>query len=427
MSTWTTQNKVLPGVYINFEGNGSVQTKSGERGVCAMALPNLWLESDKFMELTDFTQLPIAPGDTTPLAIMEAFKKSNRVYVYRVGGGTAAKCTVSGLTATAVCTGQAGNNITIAVSGTVAPYTVTTFVGGTVADAQKVETIGELVSNGYVKFSGTGALTATAGTALAGGTSVAPSAANYKTFLDGCESIAVNAIACLSNDTAVRDVFVSFAKRIRGTKYLQVVVPAGVTVVGDFEGVIAVANGVFLDNGKHVDAVTACAYVAAATAACPLTQSLTSDIYLGAVEPDTMYTIAQQEEMATTGRMVFVPAIRGGAMIQKDINSLVSLTPERPYSFSKNKIIRILDDIGLFISRTGTETFLGKVQNNQTGRDLFKATIATYFSQLFEKGILQGAGEISITAGTALDSVVVKYAISPADTMDVIYNTVVVG
>ena len=37
--TWTSQNKVLPGTYINVKSQGSINANVGDRGVVAIAEP----------------------------------------------------------------------------------------------------------------------------------------------------------------------------------------------------------------------------------------------------------------------------------------------------------------------------------------------------------------------------------------------------
>lgn len=40
--TWTTQNKVRPGVYVNVASNQGAIGKMGERGITALALALSW-------------------------------------------------------------------------------------------------------------------------------------------------------------------------------------------------------------------------------------------------------------------------------------------------------------------------------------------------------------------------------------------------
>ena len=42
----------------------------------------------------------------------------------------------------------------------------------------------------------------------------------------------------------------------------------------------------------------------------------------------------------------------GGVMVVKDINSLHTFTPNKGYDFSKNRVIRVLDEIAMTVSST---------------------------------------------------------------------------
>ena len=126
--TWTSQNKVLPGVYINVSSQGSVTPAITSRGVVAMAEPLSWGPTGVISEYL--------PGqDPTPLIgyplsapqalfLNEIFRGSNRtappvtLYLYRPEGSNGKKATATSgeLTATALYMGVRGNDISIIVS-----------------------------------------------------------------------------------------------------------------------------------------------------------------------------------------------------------------------------------------------------------------------------------------------------------------------
>lgn len=88
---WVSQNKVLPGAYINFVSAEKATANIGERGVVAIALPMGTTSSPtagKVVEITasDFAQkqdelLKSAPK-TTQVALRELFKNATKVYVF---------------------------------------------------------------------------------------------------------------------------------------------------------------------------------------------------------------------------------------------------------------------------------------------------------------------------------------------------------
>ena len=80
--TFTVQNKILPGAYINFVSMGT-NAKMGSRGVAALPLELNWGPDDKVftMTATDFnaTSLKVFgydPTDANILLVREALKLS---------------------------------------------------------------------------------------------------------------------------------------------------------------------------------------------------------------------------------------------------------------------------------------------------------------------------------------------------------------
>lgn len=88
---FVTQNKTLPGSYINIVTSSRVTNSIGERGTVAIALP-VGKEAGKVFELTasDFVQncetiLGKKYGDGSMLALREIFVHANKVYLYDLG------------------------------------------------------------------------------------------------------------------------------------------------------------------------------------------------------------------------------------------------------------------------------------------------------------------------------------------------------
>ena len=86
---WLTQNKVLPGSYINFVNASKATANLGERGVVAIALPLSGVHAGEVIEVTaiDFIQnhdtvLGANIPDDSEIALQELFKYATKVYVY---------------------------------------------------------------------------------------------------------------------------------------------------------------------------------------------------------------------------------------------------------------------------------------------------------------------------------------------------------
>lgn len=106
--TFTLQNKVLPGVYMNFvSASGGVS--AGSRGIASIPAELGWGAEDTIirMDSGDFNRQAVTVfgyDATAPelLLIREAFKRAKTLLVYRVdGGGSKATKEIGGITVTA--------------------------------------------------------------------------------------------------------------------------------------------------------------------------------------------------------------------------------------------------------------------------------------------------------------------------------------
>lgn len=161
--TWIDQNKVRPGVYINYKSKPASLAQMGERGTVAIAWLSDWVETHKFYtieDVSDCEKLGHAISDDEMLFVRQILKGTNRtagaskILVYTLSGTGAAKATATtgGVVATAKNNGAFGNNLSVSVTGSAAPYVVHTFLKGTEVDAQQASQVSDLVSNDYVDF-----------------------------------------------------------------------------------------------------------------------------------------------------------------------------------------------------------------------------------------------------------------------------------
>nr|WP_319487241.1 phage tail sheath family protein [uncultured Caproiciproducens sp.] len=433
---WTTQNKVLPGVYTNYVGSGANPSVTGDSGIVGLPVVFPWLKEKTLILLTkeDAEKLAADFGSDAML-VTEAMKNASQVYLFRLNAGVKASATIGNLTCTALYSGIHGNRLSVSIENTVGQtgkFDVVTWLDTSEIGRQTVADIAGLSDNNWITFFKAAqdvTLAVNAGTLLKNGADGTVTSADYAAFLSAIELQTVNAVACPCNDADVKALFVAFGKRMiqEEGKYIQVAVP---NTLADYEGVLSIKNGVTLENGTHVTNVMATAYIAGATAACPLTESLTNAKYIGAVDVDERYSIPQQTEYAKSGQIVFIPSPVGGnsVLIQKDINTLTSFTTEHTYAMSKNKIIRILFSICTEINNRGTLYYSGKVANNQDGRNLFQANILSYFRSLESNGVVRDVvpEDIVVKQGNLIDAMVVSYAVRPVDVIETIYNTITI-
>lgn len=426
--TWTTQNKVRPGAYINVNTNGGVTAVVESNGVMTLPLP-LNFGPNGVVEVnakSDFTQFGYDLSHPKMELVREAFKRVDTILLYRMGSGGKSTITEGSLAITAKYGGTRGDAISVVSKANVNvtdAFDVETFLDGRSVDSQTVKNCEDLKSNRVVDFSGNGAVTAFS-VALEGGTDTTPSVQDYMNYFTAIQVYDFNTMALPVSDDAVKTAAAEFVKRMRDEegKKCQLVV-AG--LAADHEAVINVKNGVILADGTVIPAVKATAWVAAASAAAGVATSLTYSKYDGAVDVDQRYLSSDIIAALKAGELVFTEK-RGEAVVEQDINSLVSITDQKNQEFQKNRTLRVLDDIANDSKRTFEDNFIGKVNNDQDGLELFKSDRISYFTALQAAGAITNfaAEDIDVSSGEAKDSIVMHAAIQTIDAMEKLYMTV---
>ena len=160
--SWLTQNKVLPGSYINFASLAKASATLSDRGIAAAPFVLSWGPEGTVIEVTaaDFQKNSkniFGYGYDAPemLALREIFCNATKVYCYRLGTSTQAECTF----AKAKYGGTRGNKLTIKITADVDNanyFIVSTLLDGVAVDEQRVKTAAELVANDFVTFKTTG-------------------------------------------------------------------------------------------------------------------------------------------------------------------------------------------------------------------------------------------------------------------------------
>lgn len=440
--TWTTQNKVRPGAYIDFKAAAQAQGSLGDRGIVSLPLALPWGPSKQILTIEAGEDVSTLLGypitDAALLLVREALKRAKTLLLYRLNTGTAASVTAGGLKLTAKYGGARGNALGVRVEVNVDDenvFDVSTLLDGGVVDTQSVTIINDLKANDWVNFEevavgeGEDPLVPTAGAPLVGGADGSVAAQDYLDYLSAVEVLDVNTIGFPSTDAATKAVFVSFAKRLRDDegKKIQVVVENYPTA--DYEGVISVKNGVVLSDGTTLTTAQAVAWVAGATAAAAVNESLTYQAYDDAVDVTPKYTNSQIITALQAGEFLFTGS-GGKAVVEQDINTLTSFGGDKNKAFAKNRTLRVLDGIGNDFQQIFADYYIGKVSNNADGRNLLKKEYITYLETLQSIEAIQNFDsqtDISVLAGNDLDAVVSELYIQPVDSMEKFYLTVTVA
>mgnify|MGYP004574223777 CR=1 FL=1 len=400
-----SQNKKLPGTYINFASAQATSSKIGERGIAAMAIEMDWGQDESIIEVTseNFTKnsLKIFGYDYSNeklKGIRDLFKNIKKAYFYRLNSGNKATNDL----ATAKCSGIRGNDIKIVIAKNIDEdnkYDVSTYLGTKEVDVQTVKSVNELVDNDYVTFK-MQTLAVTAGKALAGGTNGDVSGEAHQKFLDKLESYKVNAVGCTAKDESTSNLYVQYAKRMRdeqGIKFQAVVY----NNAANYEGVVNVKNTTVEDDSALVYWVTG------VIAGCEINKSNTNKTYDGEYTINVDYTQAQLESSIDNGEFI-LHKVGDEVRVLVDINSLVDTTT---------------DVASVFNSK-----YLGKIANNEAGRTSLWADIVALFKDYQTLQAIENFEDedIKVAIGNDKKSVTIETSVQVINAMEKLYMTVVV-
>lgn len=194
----------------------------------------------------------------------------------------------------------------------------------------------------------------------------------------------------------------------------------------DSEGIINVVQGIVMADGSAFSAAETTAWVAGATAGAGITTSNTGMKYAGAIDVAPRMTRSEMEASVKAGKLIFKTDSAQNVTVVYDINSLTTLTPERGKVFTKNRVVRTLDSVANDISQIFESNYVGQTNNTADGRSLLRAGLIDYLTALQNMSAIQNfeTDDVTVTAGTDSDVVVVDAAVQPVDSVEKIYITV---
>lgn len=429
--SFTAQNKVLPGVYVNFQTAQPLSIQMGQRGVVMLPLPLTWGDKGQLTRVTREMDTTVALGcDYTNLVpVREAMKNATTVLVYKVNGGAQAQAEAEdGVTVKAAKPGTAGNRLALRLTDNgQGAFAAETYLDGSLMDVQTISTYEQFEPNGLLYLEGSGTAKSLSVT-LAGGTDEQPQTADYEAFVKEAGRQFFNTMAYVGEEEEVKSLLATFVKQMRSQegKRIQAVMQEK---LADTEGIISLCQGVQLEDGTQLSVGETCAYVAGMTAGAAINESCTNHTVQGAVDVLPHLTKTEMEEQIKQGQMVFRVDASSRVSVVYDINTCISASTEGGQDMRKNRVVRVLDSIHDDIVSIFEGSYLGKVHNNADGRSLLKGSLVEYFQQLAERSAIQNfnAEDVTVEAGTESDSVVITVAISPVDSCEKFYITVNVG
>lgn len=481
--TWRTQNKVRPGVYINVKGDGKpVLTTPLGRLLMFQNKPLGWGKKGiiELKATSDFTALTGHKNTDEVLApVYEALKDAETVLLLNdFDGGAKSTSTKEGVyTINAKYEGEQGNNISVSFApspladgANTQDVTVTTIFGTKQVDQVKITlplpkadaiAAAELtkedqleVHNDYVDITfGTNPVDVTkelngkgeyplytaifngltqnaANVSLAGGSNGTNKVVDdMNDYLEN-EFYAVATTAGWDESSNIHKLLVEEIKLLRENVGIKVrgVVPNATGVVYNYEGVSTVLNGYVLNDGTVITPNIATARFAGMSASATPDQALTYTQLDDAAEAKPKLNNDKTIKALNAGQIVFTTRSGERVVIEQDINSLTKFTSIKPKDFSKNRIIRTLDKICTNTTQTFETSFLGKVSNNDFGRDLFKANRVSYLSGLESQNMIRDfdPNDLTIDQGNDKDAVLMNLYVTPVDSMEKLYVNLVV-
>ncbi|MPN47152.1 hypothetical protein SDC9_194752 [bioreactor metagenome] len=163
----------------------------------------------------------------------------------------------------------------------------------------------------------------------------------------------------------------------------------------------------------------ASAWLAGATAAAAVNESLTYDSYDGADGVTEKLTKSQQLSLKNRGLGCFI-LNNGKAKVESDINTLITYTVQKQKDFAKNRVLRVIDGVCTDIKAVFDSSFAGAEHNNAGGRNRFKASICDYMTALQNQNAIEEfeSDDVTVAAGTDKDTVVVNLRVKPVDSME---------
>lgn len=470
---FSEQNKSLPGAYINFNTVASTTSIFGTRGTVALALPISC--SDSILEWTfeDFKNncenifhIPWDSKDSSNLnyhsvrAIRETFVHATKVII---GGllnynNKTSSCDDDYFSVTStgnydgwririsvqhgtddklygslrVYSGLSNDDIKyeVGIEHSESTYTDSeTLVKKFISDFNKIQDIFVLTYKSapqdypvVLRLTGA-ALTLSKENALA----------QHKKVIEGLSKKSFNILACVpfdsttteyETDNNIKKAYDEFTKDQRdnyGVKFQ--------TVYFDYPDANH-ESAISLSKENNKDLIF---WTAGALAGASFAESLCNKTYDGELELSTLgadQDPATLENAIATGSFIF-HTVGDSVRVLDDINTYINAGENKekdPEIFNDNQSIRVIDQIGNDIATIFVNNYLGKIPSDDSGRSSFWNALVDYHNQMQDLGGIQNftSSDISVTAGTQRNSVVVNEVITLGSTMKKLYMTVTV-
>lgn len=428
---FTTENKDLPGAYINFVSAASASAALSERGTATMPLELDWGVEGEVFEVTneDFQKRSMkifgySADNAKMKGLFDLFMGASTLYAYRLnGGGKKAENTF----ATALYGGIRGNDLKIVIQKNVddeSLFDVMTYLGTVLVDSQTVASAAALVANDYVKFKTSSTLAVTASMPLTGGTNGTADGASHQAYLDKIESYSYNTMGVVITDDITKKLYAAFVKRLRdemGIKFQLVLY----RLAADYMGVISVENKVTDADCSEASLVY---WVTGVESGCAVNKSCQNKKYDGSFTVETAYTQNQLKAAKKAGKFI-LHKVNSDIRVLEDINTMVTTSDTCGDVFKDNQTIRVIDQIGNDDAIMFNTKYLGEVPNDDAGRISLWSDLKKIRGDLQTIRAIENFtdADVTVSQGNTKKSVRVTSTINVVNAMGQLYMTVVVA
>ena len=429
--SFISQNKVLPGAYINFVSAASASATLSDRGVVTMPLELDWgVEGEIFEVGVDDFQKNSMKYFGYPYThdkmkgLRDLFKYAKTLYAYKLNsGGTKASCDF----ATAKYPGSRGNALKIVIQANVddpSIFDCYTYMDNVAVDLQTVSAAANLVDNDYVEFKKNASLLVTASTPLTGGATGTVPGQAYQSYFDKIESYRFNTMGVVTTENTVKGLAASFIKRMRddvGVKFQLVLYDYK---SADYMGVISVKNEAIGSDSK-ADLVY---WVTGAQAGCAVNKSLQNKQYDGEYSMNVDFNQSELVKAIQAGEFTF-HNVNGISRVLDDINTKVSVSDTEGDVFKDNQTVRVIDQIGNDIAVLFANKYLGAVPNDATGRVSLWSDIVKHHKDLQSIRAIEDFedSDVVVSPGDTKKAVAVQDAVTVVNAMSKLYMTTVIS
>lgn len=430
--TFVTQNKILPGAYINFVSAAKASATLSDRGIAAMALELDWGVDGEVFEVTsgDFQKdsVKLFGYDYTHeklKGLRDLFKNIKTLYAYRLNSA-GAKATNT--YATAKYSGVRGNDLKVIIQKNTddnSKFDVKTVLDTSLIDTQTVAAASELKDNDFLIWKKDATLAVTVSTPLAGGTNgAAVATGDYQTFLNKVESYSFNALGVVSETPAVNELFSAYGKRLRDEMGVKFQVVTWKTAA-DYEGTVNVKNEVTDDGWSKASLVY---WVTGIIAGCEVNKSNLNKKYDGEFTVNADFTQTQLENAIKAGEFT-LHKVGNELRVLQDVNSLVTISDTKGDVFKDNQTIRVIDQIANDLAVLFKNKYLGTVPNDAAGRISLWTDIVKHHEQLQNIRAIENFADTDVTVsqGDTKKAVVVTDVVTVVNAMAQLYMTVTVA